>query len=74
MSTWELNLVESGLSTAAEYATISQRVDPTSEYPMLIAALSIGEDNGKDVYSPVIAKIFYKGELLDLSAFRTPAE
>ena len=74
MSTWELNLVESGLSTAAEYATISQRVDPTSEYPMLIAALSIGEDNGKDVYSPVIAKIFYKGELKDLSAFRTQAE
>lgn len=73
MSTWELNLVESGLSTAAEYATISQRVDPTSEYPMLIAALSIGEDNGKDVYSPVIAKIFYKGELKDLSEFRTPS-
>ena len=73
MSTWELNLVESGLSTAAEYATISQRVDPTSEYPMLIAALSIGEDNGKDVYSPVIAKIFYKGELKDLSDFRTPS-
>lgn len=74
LSKWELLLVESGLSTAAESATISQRVDPTSEYPVLIAALSIGEENGNDVYSPVIAKIFYKGELLDLSAFRTPEE
>jgi hypothetical protein len=41
---------------------------------VLFAALSVGEDNGEDVYSPVIAKIFYKGELKDLSAFRTPAE
>ena len=74
LAKWELLLVESGLSTAAESAAISQRVDPTSEYPVLIAALAIGEKNGSDVYSPVIAKIFYKGELLDLSAFRTPAE
>lgn len=74
LSKWELLLVESGLSTAAESATIAQRVDPTSEYPVLIAALSIGEENGTDVYSPVIAKIFYKGELHDLSVFRTPEE
>ena len=74
LSKWELLLVESGLSTAAESATIAQRVDPTSEYPVLIVALSIGEENGTDVYSPVIAKIFYKGELHDLSVFRTPEE
>ena len=74
LNLWKLHLMESGLSSAAEYATISQRVDPSSENPVLFAALSVGEDNGEDVYSPVIAKIFYKGELRDLSEFRTPAE
>ena len=74
LNLWKLHLMESGLSSAAEYATISQRVDPSSENPVLFAALSVGEANGEDVYSPVIAKIFYKGELRDLSEFRTPAE
>ena len=74
LNLWKLHLVESGLSSAAEYASISQKVDPTSENPVLFAALSIGEDNGEDVYSPVKAKIFYKGELKDLSDFRTPEE
>lgn len=73
LNLWKLHLVESGLSSAAEYATISQRVDPSSENPVLFAALSVGEDNGEDVYSPVVAKIFYKGELMDLSAFRAPS-
>ncbi len=74
LNLWKLHLVESGLSSAAEYATISQKVDPASENPVLFAAISVGEDNGDDVYSSVIAKIFYKGELKDLSAFRSPAE
>ena len=74
MNMWKLNLIESGLSSSAESATISQRVDASSEYPVLVAALAIGENHDGDVYSPVIAKIFYKGELKDLSDFRTPTE
>lgn len=69
---WKLNLVESGLTTSAEEATIVEQVDPTSENPVLIAAVAIGEKDMEDVYSPVIAKIFHKGELKDLSDFRTP--
>lgn len=72
LNLWKLHLVESGLSTAAESASISQHVDPASENPVLIAAVAIGEENGEDVYSPVIAKIFHKGEIKDLSDFRTP--
>jgi len=34
--------------------------------------VAIGEKDMEDVYSPVIAKIFYKGEFKDLSDFRTP--
>ena len=74
LSQWKLLLVESGLSTAAESATISQRVDPNSEDPILFAAVAIGEKDGADVYSSVISKIFYKGELKDLSDFRTPKQ
>lgn len=69
---WKLNLVESGLSTSAEEATIMETVDPSSENPVLIAAIAIGEKDMEDVYSPVAAKIFHKGELKDLSDFRTP--
>lgn len=69
---WKLNLIESGLSTTAEEATIIEGVDPASDNPILIAAVAIGEKDMEDVYSPVIAKIFYKGELKDLSDFRTP--
>ena len=74
LSQWKLLLIESGLSTAAESATVMQRVDANSEDPVLIAAVSIGEKDGSDVYSPVISKIFYKGELKDLSDFRTPKQ
>ena len=74
LSQWKLLLVESGLSTAAESATISQRVDANSEEPVLIAAVAVGEKDGSDCYSPVISKIFYKGELKDLSDFRTPKQ
>lgn len=69
---WKLNLIESGLSTTAEEATIIEGVDPASDNPILIAAVAIGEKDMEDVYSPVIAKIFYKGEFKDLSDFRTP--
>ena len=66
--------MESGLSTAAESANISHNVNSTSTNPVLIAAMSIGEENGSDVYSPVVSKIFYRGELKDLSDFRTPKQ
>lgn len=74
LNRWELLLMESGLSTAAESANISHNVKSTSTNPVLIAAMSIGEENGSDVYSPVVSKIFYRGELKDLSDFRTPKQ
>lgn len=74
MSMWKAQLIQNGLSTTAETATVSSVVDASSENPVLIAAVAIGEDNGEDVYSEVAAKIFYKGEFKDLSDFRTPAE
>ena len=69
---WKVNLIESGLSTSSEEATITELVDAASENPVLLAAVSIGEENQEDVYSPVVAKIFYKGEIKDLADFRTP--
>jgi hypothetical protein len=71
MSMWKAQLIQNGLSTSAEAATVSSYVDAASENPVLIAAVAIGEDNLEDVYSPVAAKIFYKGEFKDLSYFRT---
>jgi hypothetical protein len=40
----------------------------------LIAAVAIGEEDGVDVYSPVAAKIWHKGEFKDLADFRNPEE
>jgi hypothetical protein len=68
---WKAQLIQNGLTTSAEAATVSSYADQNSENPVLIAAVSIGEENQEDVYSPVAAKIFYKGEFKDLSDFRT---
>ena len=70
MYLWKTQLVYNGLSTSAEAATVSSYADAKSEDPVLIAAVAIGEENQEDVYSPVAAKIFYKGEFRDLSYFR----
>ena len=70
LSIWKAQLIQNGLTTSAEAATVSSFVDANSENPVLIAAVSIGEENLADVYSPVAAKIFYKGEFKDLSFFR----
>ena len=70
MYLWKTQLIQNGLSTSAEAATVSSYADATSENPILIAAVAIGEENQEDVYSPVAAKIFYKGEFKDLSYFR----
>lgn len=71
LSIWKAQLIQNGLTTSAEAATVSSYVDASSENPVLIAAVAIGEENLEDVYSPVAAKIFYKGEFKDLSFFRT---
>ena len=71
LSIWKAQLIQNGLTTSAEAATVSSYVEANSENPVLIAAVAIGEENKEDVYSPVAAKIFYKGEFKDLSFFRT---
>lgn len=69
---WENQLIQLGLSTAAESVAFTETVDRNSTAPVLFAAVAIGEEDGEDVYSPVAAKIWYKGEFKDLSDFRTP--
>ena len=72
MTLWESQLIELGLSTNAESVTFGYDCEKNSDTPVLIAAISIGEDKGEDVYSPMVCKIYYKGEFKDLSDFRTP--
>ena len=72
MALWESQLIQLGLSSNAESIPFAENVDPKSTTPALIAAVAIGEEDGVDVYSPVAAKVWYKGELKDLSDFRTP--
>lgn len=72
LTLWESQLMQLGLSTSAESVTFTENVDKNSTAPVLIAAMAIGEEDGVDVYSPVAAKIWHKGELKDLADFRTP--
>ena len=72
MNLWENQIMELGLSTNAESVAFTEDVDKNSTAPVLIAAIAIGEDDGVDVYSPIVAKIWHKGELKDLADFRTP--
>ncbi len=71
LANWEKNLMEYGFDSYAEYAAISETVGRGTT-PILIAAMSVGEKDGVDVYSPLACKIFYNGEFCDLSDFRTP--
>lgn len=72
ISLWETQLIQLGLSTAAESVTFTVAAEKNSDRPVLVAAVAIGEDNGEDVYSPVVSKIYHKGEFKDLSDYRTP--
>ena len=72
VSLWESQLVQLGLSSTSEYLSFSVQADKMSERPVLIAAVAIGEEDGVDVYSPLAAKIWYKGEFKELSDYRTP--
>lgn len=72
LTLWETQLIELGLDTNAESVPVSVTVDKSSSSPVLLAAIAIGEENGEDVYSPVVSKIFHKGEFKDLSDYRTP--
>lgn len=73
MALWENQLVQLGLSTAAESVTFTVAAQKNSDRPVLVAAVAIGEENGEDVYSPVVSKIYHKGEFKDLSDYRTPS-
>ena len=72
VSLWESQLVQLGLSSTSEHLSFSVQADKMSERPVLIAAVAIGEEDGVDVYSPLAAKIWYKGEFKELSDYRTP--
>lgn len=72
LTLWESQLMQLGLSTTAESVVFTESVDKNSTAPVLIAAMAIGEEDGVDVYSPVAAKLWHKGELKDLADFRTP--
>ena len=74
MTLWESQLMQLGLSSNAESVPFTEDVDPKSDAPVLIAAVAIGEEDGVDVYSPVAAKIWRRGEFKDLSDFRNPEE
>lgn len=72
VASWERNLMEYGLQSYSESVTISATTEKNSSLPVLIAAIAVGEENGEDVYSPLASKIYYNGEFMDLSDFRTP--
>lgn len=72
VSLWENQLMQLGLSSSAESVAFGVDVDPSSTAPVLIAAIAIGESDGEDVYSDLAMKIWHKGELKDLSDYRTP--
>lgn len=74
MKLWESQLIQLGLSSAAESLILSVPADADSDRPVLVAAIAIGEDNGEDVYSPIAAKIFHKGEFKNLEDYRTKPE
>ena len=72
LALWENQLIQLGLTTNAESVAFTETADKNSSAPILIAAVAIGEEDGEDVYSPVAAKIWHKGEFKDLSDYRTP--
>ena len=72
MTLWESQLIELGLSTSAESVSFAYDCPENADTPVLIAAISIGEENGEDVSSPMVCKIYHKGEFKDLADFRTP--
>ena len=74
MKLWESQLIQLGLSSAAESLILSVPAEANSDRPVLVAAIAIGEEDGEDVYSPIAAKIFHKGEFKDLEDYRTKPE
>ena len=72
LTLWESQLIQLGLSSTAESVPFTATASSTSDSPVLVAAVAIGEEDGVDVYSPLATKIWYKGEFKDLSDFRTP--
>lgn len=70
---WTTQLIELGLSSNAETVSVGVHCSKTSDSPVLIAAVAIGEtEEGLDCYSDIACKIYHKGEFKDLADFRTP--
>ena len=74
MLLWESQLIKLGLNSSAETLSFSVDVEKGSNQPVLVAALAIGEEDGEDVYSPIAARIFHKGEFKNLEDYRTKPE
>ena len=74
MKLWESQLIQLGLSSSAESLILSVPAEANSDRPVLVAAIAIGEEDGEDVYSPIAAKIFHKGEFKNLEDYRTKPE
>lgn len=74
MKLWESQLIQLGLSSSAETLSFSVAVEKDSSLPVLVAAVAIGEEDGEDVYSPIAARIYHKGEFKNLEDYRTKPE
>ncbi|MGM9735341.1 MAG: hypothetical protein ACI3ZL_02910 [Candidatus Cryptobacteroides sp.] len=69
---WQNYAITLGLQCVNTSTTATYEVDPDSDEFLLVGAIAIGEDNGEDCYSDFGYVIYYKGELHDLSEYRTP--
>lgn len=69
---WERYAIELGLLSDNISVTSTYEVDPNSDEFLLVGAIAIGEDKGVDCYSNFEYVIYYKGELHQLSEYRTP--
>ncbi|MGM9786447.1 MAG: hypothetical protein ACI3ZS_06385 [Candidatus Cryptobacteroides sp.] len=71
MRIWEKYAISLGLQSGNTSVIATYDVDPESDKFLLVGAIAIGEDNGIDCYSNFDYVLYYKGELHDLSEYRT---
>ena len=71
MKIWENYAITLGLQSGNTSVITSYDVDPTSDNFLLVGAIAIGEKDGEDCYSDFGYVIYYKGELHQLSEYRT---
>ena len=71
MKIWENYAITLGLQSGNTSVIASYDVDQTSDDFLLVGAIAIGEKDGEDCYSDFGYVIYYKGELHQLSEYRT---